>query len=463
MRVLLAARGAACSLQRCSSSSPLVPWRLLTGSCLHEAPRSVVMAAAAGQRTRDGGAGGGGGGARSSSGSGVRGGGGGGRSFSGGGGSSNSSSGGSRGQQRRDSYGRTDNGRGGGRDSYGGQQQQRTAGPGERGRRPRAAAPSPAAAAAPRAAPPLPRPPPVDGDSSSFMDSSSSSSAAGGGYGADDGATADGVPQATFIERDPRIKDGPWSPLDAALVKAAQADAENATAPAPAPAAVRGGSGASSASAAAATGAEGAVLLGRSAAELKELAAALGHPAFRGQQIHDLLLKAARDPASRGAKSVADMHTLPAALRAQLAALGATTGRSAVHHTVASPCGTRKWLLQLAEGRLIETVGIPSDGGGSGGGAPRLTVCVSSQVGCPMRCSFCATGRGGFARNLRPHEILDQVLTVQEEFGRRVTNVGELFWWRAWEGVIAALFGGGAADCVSCCARRPPPALVPTC
>ena len=285
------------------------------------------------------------------------------------------------------------------------------------------------------------------------MDSSSSSSAAGGGYGADDGATADGVPQATFIERDPRIKDGPWSPLDAALVKAAQADAENATAPAPAPAAVRGGSGASSASAAAATGAEGAVLLGRSAAELKELAAALGHPAFRGQQIHDLLLKAARDPASRGAKSVADMHTLPAALRAQLAALGATTGRSAVHHTVASPCGTRKWLLQLAEGRLIETVGIPSDGGGSGGGAPRLTVCVSSQVGCPMRCSFCATGRGGFARNLRPHEILDQVLTVQEEFGRRVTNVGELFWWRAWEGVIAALFGGGGLPIASAAAR----------
>ena len=79
-------------------------------------------------------------------------------------------------------------------------------------------------------------------------------------------------------------------------------------------------------------------------------------------------------------------------------------------------------LLQLSEGRLIETVGIPAEG--RAGGAPRLTVCVSSQVGCPMRCTFCATGKGGFARNLRPHEILDQVLTAQEEFGRRVTNVG---------------------------------------
>jgi hypothetical protein len=45
-----------------------------------------------------------------------------------------------------------------------------------------------------------------------------------------------------------------------------------------------------------------------------------------------------------------------------------------------------------------------------------------------MRCSFCATGKGGFARNLAPHEIVDQAMTVQEAFGRRVSNVGELPW-----------------------------------
>lgn len=50
---------------------------------------------------------------------------------------------------------------------------------------------------------------------------------------------------------------------------------------------------------------------------------------------------------------------------------------------------------------------------------------AAPQVGCPMRCSFCATGAGGFARNLAPHEIVDQVLTVQEAFGQRVSNVGE--------------------------------------
>lgn len=47
------------------------------------------------------------------------------------------------------------------------------------------------------------------------------------------------------------------------------------------------------------------------------------------------------------------------------------------------------------------------------------------QVGCPMRCSFCATGKGGFARNLKAHEIMDQVMTVQEEFGSRVSNIGK--------------------------------------
>ena len=49
---------------------------------------------------------------------------------------------------------------------------------------------------------------------------------------------------------------------------------------------------------------------------------------------------------------------------------------------------------------------------------------VCMQVGCPMRCTFCATGKGGFARNLQAHEIIDQVMTVQERFGTRVSNVG---------------------------------------
>ena len=79
--------------------------------------------------------------------------------------------------------------------------------------------------------------------------------------------------------------------------------------------------------------------------------------------------------------------------------------------------GANKYLLKLHDGYVVETVGIPENDGN------RLTVCVSSEVGCPMRCTFCATGKGGFARNLMPHEIVDQVLLVQEQFGRRVTNI----------------------------------------
>ena len=54
------------------------------------------------------------------------------------------------------------------------------------------------------------------------------------------------------------------------------------------------------------------------------------------------------------------------------------------------------------------------------------------QVGCPMRCTFCATGKGGFARNLKAHEIVDQVMTVQERFGTRVSNVGASFYLCYW-------------------------------
>ncbi|NJN87254.1 MAG: 23S rRNA (adenine(2503)-C(2))-methyltransferase RlmN, partial [Leptolyngbyaceae cyanobacterium SL_7_1] len=90
--------------------------------------------------------------------------------------------------------------------------------------------------------------------------------------------------------------------------------------------------------------------------------------------------------------------------------------------------GTVKFLLRLADGQIIETVGIPTFKWGKSDRPAdqtldRLTVCVSSQVGCPMACDFCATGKGGFTRNLATHEIVDQVLTVQEDFGQRVSNI----------------------------------------
>ncbi|PSC68805.1 ribosomal RNA large subunit methyltransferase N [Micractinium conductrix] len=155
----------------------------------------------------------------------------------------------------------------------------------------------------------------------------------------------------------------------------------------------------------------GEVILGRSQEELVALMASMGQPAFRAKQMRDAVLQ--------GARSVHDITTFSKDLRAQLAERGVRTGRSVLHHEVSAACGTRKFLLQLSDGRVVETVGIPADDADR----KRLTVCVSSQVGCPMRCTFCATGKGGFARNLLPHEIVDQVLTVQEAFGQRVSNI----------------------------------------
>lgn len=116
---------------------------------------------------------------------------------------------------------------------------------------------------------------------------------------------------------------------------------------------------------------------------------------------------------NQGARSLADISVFPKNWRSQVADI--PIGRSSLHYRSVAPDDTVKYLLKLADGEIVETVGIPSD--------KRLTVCVSTQVGCPMGCDFCATGKGGYKRNLTRGEIVDQVLTVQEDFQERVSNV----------------------------------------
>ncbi|MEM6591531.1 MAG: 23S rRNA (adenine(2503)-C(2))-methyltransferase RlmN [Cyanobacteria bacterium P01_C01_bin.73] len=147
-------------------------------------------------------------------------------------------------------------------------------------------------------------------------------------------------------------------------------------------------------------------LLGQSQAELTEWVKAHGQPGYRGKQLHQWIYQ-------RGARSLSEITVLPKAWRTEMATV--SVGRAAVHLRSEAPDGTVKFLLRLDDGQIIETVGIPSD--------RRLTVCVSSQVGCPMSCDFCATGKGGFTRNLTVSEIVDQVLTVQEDFQQRVSNI----------------------------------------
>ena len=143
--------------------------------------------------------------------------------------------------------------------------------------------------------------------------------------------------------------------------------------------------------------------------ELPSLMKELGQPSFRAQQLTEWLYQ-------RHASSYDEMTNLPAALRAALSERFPLTMPEIVNRQV-SRDGTRKYLIEFDDGIRVETVAIPSRGG------DRLTVCFSTQAGCAIGCAFCATGREGFARNLTPGEIVDQVLIAQDDMGKRVTNV----------------------------------------
>ncbi|MBM3296912.1 MAG: 23S rRNA (adenine(2503)-C(2))-methyltransferase RlmN, partial [Candidatus Aminicenantes bacterium] len=117
--------------------------------------------------------------------------------------------------------------------------------------------------------------------------------------------------------------------------------------------------------------------------------------------------------------------------------------------------GAEKFLLRLGDGRLIETVLIPAPG--------RATVCVSTQVGCRFGCVFCASGAGGFIRNLTAGEITGQVLHVREAAGRPVTHVvfmgmGEPL--DNWENTARAVRTLNAPEGLGIAARR---ILISTC
>ncbi len=147
-------------------------------------------------------------------------------------------------------------------------------------------------------------------------------------------------------------------------------------------------------------------LLGASLTELTSWIQQQGQPAYRGRQLHGWIYE-------KGVRSLSEISVFPKQWRNTVADV--PIGRSTLHYRLEAKDGTVKYLLQLSDGQIIETVGIPTP--------KRLTGCVSSQVGCPMACDFCATGKGGFTRNLARHEIVDQVLTVREDFQQRCSNV----------------------------------------
>jgi 23S rRNA (adenine2503-C2)-methyltransferase len=135
--------------------------------------------------------------------------------------------------------------------------------------------------------------------------------------------------------------------------------------------------------------------------ELEHALEALGHPRFHARQIFQWVYK-------RGITDFALMSDLGRELRAELAA-AFSIGTPGVVRSERSEDGTAKFLLRLADGRQIESVFIPD--------TPSMTFCVSTQVGCAMKCGFCLTGKMGIDRNLTPGEIAGQVRVLARELG----------------------------------------------
>jgi 23S rRNA (adenine2503-C2)-methyltransferase len=151
--------------------------------------------------------------------------------------------------------------------------------------------------------------------------------------------------------------------------------------------------------------------------ELEERLRALGQPAYRAGQILDWAY--GRD---KRVESWEGMTNLPAALRSALAESHPISLPEVV--TVSgSKDTTRKLLLRLRDGELIETVLIPASPALYGEESDRRTLCVSSQVGCAYGCKFCASGLDGWKRHLTADEIVGQVLLAEKISGERINNL----------------------------------------
>lgn len=142
-------------------------------------------------------------------------------------------------------------------------------------------------------------------------------------------------------------------------------------------------------------------------AELTEDLLALGEPKFRAGQVYSWL--------HRGARSFDEMTNLSKALREKLA------GQYELNYPTVARClhsqkdGTIKYLWRLHDGNCVESVLMQYHHGN--------TVCISSEVGCPMGCAFCASTLGGLVRRLTPSEMLDQVLFAQMDSGLPISSI----------------------------------------
>lgn len=148
-------------------------------------------------------------------------------------------------------------------------------------------------------------------------------------------------------------------------------------------------------------------LKNKTVVELRQMAVEFGEKGYCGGYIFSFIH-------GKGATSVSDISPLSKAFREKLIEDGYHISQLQIARKLTDPDGTVKYLFELEDGNRIETVVLFDD--------DRVTLCVSTQVGCAMGCVFCATGRLKFVRNLTAGEIVDQVNAVYKE-NYKITNV----------------------------------------
>ena len=150
-------------------------------------------------------------------------------------------------------------------------------------------------------------------------------------------------------------------------------------------------------------------LAGLRLSEIEKLTEKMGASKFRAKQIHNWIYV-------KSVSSIDEMTNLSKDFREEMKQQAVVTNSKIKTKQVSSD-GTIKYLIEYPDGECVETVLMRFDN------RANLTACVSSQVGCAVNCSFCATGKRGFIRNLSYKEIIEQVLTIQRDTGLKVTNV----------------------------------------
>jgi len=151
------------------------------------------------------------------------------------------------------------------------------------------------------------------------------------------------------------------------------------------------------------------ILSGLNLKEIEEITDRLHASKFRARQIHNWIYL-------KSVSEIDEMTDLSVKFREELKKETKVSDVEIKTKQISTD-GTIKYLIEYPDGQCVETVLMRFDN------RANLTACVSSQIGCSVNCSFCATGKSGFVRNLTYKEIIEQVLTIQRDTGLKVTNI----------------------------------------